>query len=545
MSSTKQSSDLDGHQCTTSTKINATDVDKSYFYSLPFLGTYLALCFNLSACTGGFALIAPVLSYVNADIGPDPSIIWVALVYSVGQGIGLALIGRLSDLFGRRYFLIFASALGLIGCIVCATAKSVPILIGGQALVGLSAAGGSSYTSVLSEMVPVKHRFPAQSFIYLWQLPTAGFGPALAYIFILNTKAGWRWCYYYNIIWNALTLILFIAFYFPPTFEEKHGRQDIWRWLKDYDYFGTFLFVAGEVLFLLGLSWGGSVYPWRSSYVVSTIVVGGITLIVFAWYETKMDLKEPFVPKGLFRRRSWVAVVILIGVCGGVYYAFALVWPRMVTALYSDPDDLMEVGYQACIVLSELLLVRLLDVDCHVRLDEREFKISAPLLLVRSVYHYTKARATALLFLGTFFIGWADGVAQIVCGIDIDDQKDIGVACGMMGTIRASFGAACAAIYSTILTNELTSKVPAEVVPAILGAGLPEQSVPEVLQAFVTGNTTMLDSAEGVTTTIIEIGSSALKQASADSYRTVFYSSMLSASWPSSAPSSQPTSTKS
>jgi hypothetical protein len=139
---------------------------------------------------------------------------------------------------------------------------------------------------------------------------------------------------------------------------------------------------------------------------------------------------------------------------------------------------------------------------------------------------YTKARATALLFLGTFFIGWADGVAQIVCGIDIDDQKDIGVACGMMGTIRASFGAACAAIYSTVLTNELTSKVPAEVVPAVLGAGLPEQSVPQVLQAFVTGNTTMLDSAEGVTTTIIEIGSSALKQASADSYRTVFYSSI-------------------
>jgi MFS family permease len=165
MSSVMESSHQDVQEKPTSSKINVTDVGKSYYYSLPFLGTYLALCFNLSACTGGFALIAPILSIVNEDIGPDPSIIWVALVYSIGQGIGLALIGRLSDLFGRRYFLIFASALGLIGCIICATARSVPVLIGGEALVGLSAAGGASYTSVLSEMVPVKHRFPAQSFI--------------------------------------------------------------------------------------------------------------------------------------------------------------------------------------------------------------------------------------------------------------------------------------------------------------------------------------------------------------------------------------------
>ena len=138
----------------------------------------------------------------------------------------------------------------------------------------------------------------------------------------------------------------------------------------------------------------------------------------------------------------------------------------------------------------------------------------------------TKARATALLFLGTFFIGWADGVAQIICGIDIADQKDIGVACGLMGTIRASFGAACAAIYSTILANELNSNIPREVIPAVLGAGLPKGSVAQLLQALTSSNATMLEEVDGVSTTIIQDASSALKRASADSYRTVFYSSI-------------------
>lgn len=139
---------------------------------------------------------------------------------------------------------------------------------------------------------------------------------------------------------------------------------------------------------------------------------------------------------------------------------------------------------------------------------------------------YTKARAIALLFVGSFFIGWADGVAQIVCGIDIANQKDIGVACGLMGTIRSSFGAVCSALYSTILTNELSSNIPREVIPAILGAGLPEASVTQLLQALTSSNGTSLGAVDGVTPRIIQDASTALKKASADSYRTVFYSSI-------------------
>jgi MFS family permease len=39
------------------------------------------------------------------------------------------IVGRLSDIFGRRYFMIGGAALGCIGAIICATAKSVPVLV--------------------------------------------------------------------------------------------------------------------------------------------------------------------------------------------------------------------------------------------------------------------------------------------------------------------------------------------------------------------------------------------------------------------------------
>ena len=73
------------------------------------------------------------------------------------------------------------------------------------------------------------------------------------------------------------------------------------------------LFIGGFLLFLLGLSWGGSVYPWHSSRVIATMVVGGITIVIFVLWENYANLKEPLLPLHLFKNLSWVASCILLG----------------------------------------------------------------------------------------------------------------------------------------------------------------------------------------------------------------------------------------
>jgi len=75
---------------------------------------------------------------------------------------------------------------------VCATAKTVSVAIGGQTLIGLSAATGYSYTFLVGELVPVKWRFMANGALFLFSLPTAGFGAAVSTAFILYTEQGWR-----------------------------------------------------------------------------------------------------------------------------------------------------------------------------------------------------------------------------------------------------------------------------------------------------------------------------------------------------------------
>lgn len=82
------------------------------------------------------------------------------------------LVGRLSDIFGRRWFFIIGSAIGTVGSIVAATAHGVAQVIAGETLIGIAAGFQISFFWVVSEIVPMNRRFIATSGIFLWSVPT-------------------------------------------------------------------------------------------------------------------------------------------------------------------------------------------------------------------------------------------------------------------------------------------------------------------------------------------------------------------------------------
>jgi MFS family permease len=104
----------------------------------------------------------------------------------------MTLVGSLSDIMGRRWFLIGSQTLGVIGCILAARATSVEYLIGASAVISLGASCHDLYPPLSLELVPNKYRGLTQGLVTFAVMPTLGLGPLFARMFVEYTTIGWR-----------------------------------------------------------------------------------------------------------------------------------------------------------------------------------------------------------------------------------------------------------------------------------------------------------------------------------------------------------------
>ncbi|KAF2260865.1 MFS general substrate transporter [Lojkania enalia] len=514
-------------------ELDAGSLPPGYFRSRFFLGTMAGIGLGLMAGVAAYGYAAPILGLINADIGPDPNVVWVALSYTLTSAVTLTIIGRVSDIFGRRWIFVGGAALGVIGSIICATAQNVNTLIGGTTIMGIAAATQLSYFYVMGELVPMKYRLAGNAFCYLFCFPGSGVAPVISNAFIkYHPTVGWRGCYYVLIGINGASFLCWFFFYHPPTFAMKHGRNaSVLEYVKQFDYVGTTLYTGGLLIFMMGLSWGGSVYPWESSHVIATLVVGAVALIAFVLYECYVDLEEPLVPMKLFSNYGWNASVLLTGLGASVYYAFAIVWPSMVAVLYSDGGVMNSAWLSSlvglCIVMGQV-------VGGFAGKSIGYLKWQAVVTFVLGGIFFgsmatcgvgTKSRASALLSFGVFFVGWGEGLAITIVTLAAKDQFALGTASGVAGSIRFLISSIASAVYTVILSNRLAETIPAQVPPAVINAGLPASSVADFIAAFSVG-APAFQAVPGITDEILAIGTSAYQHANADAYRTIFFSNI-------------------
>jgi hypothetical protein len=103
------------------------------------------------------------------------------------------------------------------------------------------------------------------------------------------------------------------------------------------------------------------------------------------------------------------------------------------------------------------------------------------------------------------------------------EAQDIGLATGILGSIRAVGGAVAQALYVSILTNKVSTHIPEYVVPAATNAGLPASSLPALFAGITAGNFTAVP---GITPDIIATTSAAVTHAYLSSFHVVFYATI-------------------
>ena len=98
------------------------------------------------------------MSLILLSIGPSTAYAWMVAAQVIPVGVFGPLVGRLGDIYGRRYFIIASNMFRLICCVMGAIAQSVNVAISDGIFIGVASACQQLAWSGLGEMVPRKYR---------------------------------------------------------------------------------------------------------------------------------------------------------------------------------------------------------------------------------------------------------------------------------------------------------------------------------------------------------------------------------------------------
>lgn len=94
---------------------------------------------------------------------------------------------------------------------------------------------------------------------------------------------GWRNTYWLQAALQITTSILFAVSYFPKK-KSDYERLKFTEYLWAIDPIGTFFFIAGTTLILLGFDWAPDTYPYSDAHVAAPLGVGFFLLVLFGLY---------------------------------------------------------------------------------------------------------------------------------------------------------------------------------------------------------------------------------------------------------------------
>ncbi|MBO4164287.1 MFS transporter [Micromonospora antibiotica] len=383
----------------------------------------------------GVSAAAVALPAAAQGLHVDPAAaVWILAIHALGLGVGAAVAGRATDIWGTRSVLAVGAALLVIGTAVCAVAPALLVVIGGRAL--LAAGSGAMTATALALAAGAPDAIRPRVLTHLGMVMTL-FSATAPLAGSLALVAGWR----VALVLPALSVTAIPMCWILTRSGHRQGPGDV-------DWVGALLLalVASGLLLVLESTTAPMARPLIPILLTAT-GAGGLLLAL----HTK---RRPagFLPAVVIRdRRFWHCGLVGASVYGGLFATVYAV-PQLLTGLGHTAEAvgmLLLPGAVAGVVVARLAAA------ASLRLPPQQVMAAIAALFSAAVLIAAADRQSVTL-VGAASAGFAAfAVAQMTLTTAISQVTDVGVRGAALGLANLTFflggalgAATCAALWA-------------------------------------------------------------------------------------------------
>ena len=249
---------------------------------------FIGLMLGMLVASISQTIVGPAMPRIVAELGGMDHYSWVATAAMLVSAITVPIVGKLSDLYGRRGFYLAGLVVFMLGSLVSGVSHNFWVLVAGRAIQGLGMGTIMPLSqTIIGDLIPARQRGKYQGLMGAVFGVTSVAGP-IAGGFITD-HWGWRWLFFASIPIGAVTTVVISRFLHLP-----HERRE-----AKIDSLGIVTLMVALTTILLATSLGGTSYPWGSSTIIGLYAVGFVALVAFVLAERRAE--EPIIPLRLFK----------------------------------------------------------------------------------------------------------------------------------------------------------------------------------------------------------------------------------------------------
>ncbi len=423
-------------------------------------------------------VVGTALPRIIGELGGLNLYSWVLTSSMLASTAAVPLVGKLSDLYGRKPFLMGGIALFMAASAVAGASQNMAQLITFRTVQGLA-----SGVIMATAFASIGDLFaPAERGRYMGLFTAAFAAASIAGPLIggfVTDHWGWRWVFYVNIPFGLAGLAV-LAWALPARRVAPRAGP--------VDWLGMGALLASVIPLLLALAWAGDRFPWGSWQMGGLLAVAGLGLLAFLLIET--SAADPVLPLPLFQNRTFVvasAVSFLTGI--GLFGALSYMplYIQGVLGATATNSGLVNMPLMLGLTAASLGAGNL---TSHTR-RYRWTVIAGGAVLVGGMAVMSvldEDAGMALPLAGMVTVGLGLGLSMPLLGLAVQNalsDRLLGVASASTQFFRQIGGTLGIALFGTIVTaqlhNGLLGRLPAEVTSAAPDTTLRRLEEPRVL----------------------------------------------------------------